>query len=155
MDPIALFSVYIIHIYATRIYITMVILSVFSLFEVKTIKKNIFLFILIIILGIIISWFGTIKLLTVCLIFLHLITFIIFFKFSLIEFHKEDHINLFYLLLCIYEISLLLKFIIVITDIKTGAELFFITSSFEIFIAIYFIIYNEITSPKIKLKLSS
>ncbi len=155
MDPITLTTYLLFHLSSLSIYIPLVVLSIFSLFEVKTIKKNVFLFILIIAASVICSCFGTMKLFRICIMFLDLVTFIIFLKFALIELYKEGHINLFYFMLCVYEISLSLKFMLDVINIKTGIMFFYLSLFFEIFIGIYFIIYNEITSPKIKLKLSS
>ena len=155
MDPIIITAFLLFHVDPLRIYVPLVLLSIYSLFEVKTIKKNIFLFILIIASSLVFSFLGNNELLRICLMFLILVTFIIFFKFALIELYKEEHINIFYFVLCVYEISLLLKFMLEIINIKTGAIFFILSLLFEVFIGTYFIIYNEVTSPKIKLKLSS
>ena len=153
MDPIVLITLLLLHLNTFRIFIPLVVLSIFSLFEIKTIKNNIFLVIITMVSSLVLSCFGNVKLLRICLMLLDLVTFILFLKYALIEFYKEDHINLFYFMLCVYEISLVLKFMLYIINIKTGVIFLYLTLLFEAFIGIYFIIYNEITSPKIKLKI--
>ena len=155
MDPIAISIVTLFHTSSYSIYIPLLVLSIFSLFEVKTIKNNIYLFILILVASIICSCFGSTNLLIIYLMLLNLVIFIIFLKFALIELSKEEHINLFYFMLCVYQISLLLRYMLMIINIRTGLIFFYISLFFEVLIGTYFIIYNEVTSPKIKLKLSS
>lgn len=61
-----------------------------------------------------------------------------------------DSINIYFMILILYESSILLKISSRIVNVQTGMYFFYITTAFEILIAVYFIIYNLKSSPKIK-----
>lgn len=75
----------------------------------------------------------------------------IFSKDTILSFHKTAKINLFYLMLTFYEITIVIKFIDYITFAKIGVIYFNITTAFELLIGVFFIIYNSANSPSFKL----
>ncbi len=62
-----------------------------------------------------------------------------------------DSINIYFIILILYESSILLKISARIVNVHTGMYFFYITTAFEILIAVYFMFYNIRNSPKIKL----
>ncbi|MCX6149841.1 MAG: hypothetical protein NTX22_04885 [Ignavibacteriales bacterium] len=59
-------------------------------------------------------------------------------------FFQENHsILFFHLALLLYEASLIAKFLFIMIDIKTGLLFFYLTTAFEILLAIYFMFDRE------------
>lgn len=79
-----------------------------------------------------------------------IILFIIL-KDSLLYFNKKQTINLFYLVLIFYEITIIIKFIFVASRTHAGIVYFYTTSFFEIFIGLFFCFFNKKNSPNFKL----
>lgn len=65
---------------------------------------------------------------------------------------NTDNINMYFIILILYESSILLKISARIVNVYTGMYFFYITTAFEILIAVYFIFYNLRNSPKLKLE---
>lgn len=117
------------------------ILLVFSIFH-TWFKKY---FLALIILAIIISFFGknlsmtadySIKVVVYTFI---LVVFLLRMSRFLIQ---SGNINLYYVVLILYVLSIILKYITLIFDLKTGVINFYLTSAFEIIIAFFFIFFN-------------
>ena len=85
------------------------------------------------------------------LIVLHLIITWYFLKETLISFSKNNFLILGWVVLILYEISIVLKLIIVLEVTQVSVIYYYLTTSFEIFIALFFTIYKVEHSPKIKL----
>ena len=75
-----------------------------------------------------------------------------FFYFMMQYTYKKDVISYYFIVLIVYEISLILKMITLLTNIQTGLIYYNITSIFEFLICIFFIIYNIENSPRSYLK---
>ncbi|MCH7826711.1 MAG: hypothetical protein IIC75_01855 [Bacteroidetes bacterium] len=85
------------------------------------------------------------------LIVLHLIILWNFLKETLISFSKNNFLILGWVVLILYEISIVLKFLVYIEATQVSSIYFYLTSGFQILIAIFFTIYKVEDSPKIKL----
>ncbi|MEJ2615868.1 MAG: hypothetical protein P8Z35_12995 [Ignavibacteriaceae bacterium] len=72
-------------------------------------------------------------------------------KDSLLYLNKHQTINLFYLVLILYEITIIIKFIYTASRTHTGTIYFYTTGFFEIFIGIFFCFYNMKNSPEYRL----
>ena len=155
LDPLMLIIHSFIEVDPFRIYAIFLMVAIFSIQRLSWIKKNLIFIIPIIIVNALFSWYIEVTYITLYLIVLNLIIFIIFLSKAIFEVYKEDIINIFYFVICVYEISVIMKYILFITDVKTGVIFFYLTSAFEILIGIYFILYNEKNSPKIKLNMSA
>ena len=151
-DPIVLTIYSVVHLNPLRIYPMLILLATFSLIQFNTIKKNLFLVILITFLSTYASIEASFKILKIILLVIHIAMFFIILKKVIIEAYQNDRIKIFYFVFCIYITSLIMKYLISIVDIKTGMTYFYLTSAFEILIGIYFIIYNVKNSPSLKLK---
>ena len=154
LDPLVMISHLLFPVDPFRIYTIFIFLNALSLLNFNWIKKNLLFIIPIFILDILLAVYFRIPDLTIVLILLHLIILIIILRVAVVDLYKKNLINMFNFILCIYEISIIMKFMIVLTDAKTGATFFFLTSAFEILIGFYFILYNGKNSPKIKLNMS-
>lgn len=55
----------------------------------------------------------------------------------------HSRVNFFHVVLILYEISVIMKYLAIITDAQTGAAYFHITSIFQMFIGIFFSIFRE------------
>lgn len=86
------------------------------------------------------------------MVILHLIILWFFLKETLISFSKNNYLTLGWVMLILYEISIVLKFIIVLEATQASIIFYYLTTAFEILIAIFFTIYKVEDSPKIKLK---
>ncbi len=75
--------------------------------------------------------------------FSHSIILFIFIKRALIFVAENGRVNLFHMVLILYETSIILKVVAFLTDLERGFAFFMITNIFQIFIAGFFIIYRE------------
>ena len=82
----------------------------------------------------------------------HFIILLYFLKEFIIILGQESKILIFNLMLVLYEASVLFKFGATYFEIA-GYLFFYLTTAFEILIAIFFTVYNEKNSPVIKLKM--
>jgi hypothetical protein len=81
----------------------------------------------------------------------HIIIYLQILIPSIKEFYLKHQINLYFTVLMIYELSTILKYIAVTYNYFTGIYLFYLTSVFEMFVALFFIFFNLQNSPNIKL----
>jgi hypothetical protein len=81
----------------------------------------------------------------------HIIVYLQILIPSIKEFYLKHQINLYFTVLMIYELSTILKYIAVTYNYFTGIYLFYLTSVFEMFVALFFIFFNLQNSPNIKL----
>jgi len=141
-DPVNIGSFYIFH---TGIWTGNVLTSCFSLItllETQRIKKNIILIIIyvaIIFYFLINSNMNGMRLLTGINLFFVLLLFANDFVISL---KNNASINLFYIAVLLYNMTNFTKVIFSFSHIKTGFIYFYITTFFQIFIALYFSFYN-------------
>ncbi|MGE5435591.1 MAG: hypothetical protein ACM3O3_00060 [Syntrophothermus sp.] len=148
-DPISLLLNYIFRInsYYTFLIYSSIMLSL-SFYYRKKISKFILLIVLLFtIVGIVLST-DYLKFFILgfnALVLINFVTIMLFNSF------KEQKINYFYIVLVLYQLTVTLKFLIIILNVNTGPYFYFITTAFEILIGIYFIFFNNINSPSIRL----
>jgi hypothetical protein len=82
----------------------------------------------------------------------HFMILLYFLKEMIVIISRESKIIIFNLVLVLYEASVFFKFTASYLEI-TGILYFYITTAFEVFIAIFFTIYNEKNSPVINLQM--
>ncbi len=85
------------------------------------------------------------------LILMHLAITWYFIKETLISFSKNNFLTLGLVILILYEISIVLKLIVVFQVTHVSVIYYYLTTGFEIFIALFFTIYKVENSPKINL----
>lgn len=73
----------------------------------------------------------------------HIMIFLFFIMRSIYFISENNRINMFHFFLILYETSVILKLLAVLTDAKTGAAFFNATTVFQILIAIFFTIFRE------------
>ena len=78
------------------------------------------------------------------------IVLFIILKNALLYFNQKQTINLFFLVLILYEITIIIKFIYTASRTHTGT-VYFYTTFFEFFIGIFFSFFNKNNSPDFKL----
>ncbi len=83
---------------------------------------------------------------------LHLIILYNILDIFLKETANSPTINLYFVVMLLYESTILLKMAAKIADFSTGIYFYYIITAFDIFIAIYFIFCNIRTSPKLELR---
>lgn len=81
----------------------------------------------------------------------HFAILLYFLKELLVIISKESKIVIFNLILVLYEVTLLFK--IAASYLNTGYLFYYLTTAFEIFIAIFFMFYNEKNSPVFNLEM--
>jgi hypothetical protein len=130
---------------ATSYYLVISTLTLIAILRKK------FYYILLLLVALIIIFFNNYEI-GVFSFLVHFVIILLFLKDLIILISGENVINIFNLVLVLYEASVLFKF--AATYFSIGGYLFFyITTAFEIFIAIFFTIYNEKNSPVIKLQM--
>lgn len=153
-DPIAVSIVELFHVISSHIYVFCNILLVYSIyFE----KKNVVNFLLTLFIDTLL--FTTLVISKsdiivndIILIITHLIIFSKVLKDFIVEIFDSSKLNIFYLFFILYMLSLIIKLLFYITEVKTGYLYFYLTGAFEILIALYFIFFNVNNSKIIKLK---
>lgn len=85
---------------------------------------------------------------------LHIIILFKFIKIITVKLYNESKLNLFYLTLILYELTIVLKMSLIIVITETGTVFFHITMVFEMLIAVFFMIFKEDNS-KIIINLKS
>lgn len=83
---------------------------------------------------------------------IHFIILLYFLREFIVIISAESRIVIFNLVLILYEASVIFKFAASYLEIA-GYLFFYITTAFEIFIAIFFSIYNEKNSPALRIDL--
>lgn len=84
---------------------------------------------------------------------IHFLIFARIIQFFIVDLHQKSELNIFYLILVFYEITLLINFAIFLSKTDTGLLLFYITLAFQILIAIFFTIFRE-DDPRLSVKLT-
>lgn len=85
------------------------------------------------------------------LIILHIIILWFFLKETLISFSKNNFLTLGWVVLILYEISIVLKLLVALEVTQVSTIYYYLTTGFQILIALFFTIYKVENSPKIKL----
>lgn len=153
-DPIARLLIGTIGIYQIKVHIIFSILLIYSVLNIKKMRFYILFGIPILIIAIIgllfvdLSNKENFSSLRVIIGFIHIGIFFIFVKKAIILLRDNLSINLFQLMLILYESSIILKFFIFVLSIKQGILFFFITSAFELLLGLFFAFYRE-ENPKL------
>lgn len=82
----------------------------------------------------------------------HMMILAKFLKIAFVHLHNNSKLNLFYLALIFYEITIVINFIDLITGISVGITFFYIILAFQILLAIFFTIFRE-ENPMLNFKL--
>jgi len=77
------------------------------------------------------------------ILFLHFLILIKFIKIAIVKLHQTGELNWFFLVLILYEISVVTKVLIFISATETGNIYFYLTLVFQYLIAIFFAIFRE------------
>jgi hypothetical protein len=140
-DPVKLLFLSAGHYAPVDISFLFLVLVFFSLFP-DQFKRY---FIIILLFGIAVSWLGF-NLSQTTSYFLKVIVYsgiLVVFLLRMSKFLVQTgNINLFYVVLILYMLTIILKYITVIFDLSTGVIYFYLTSAFQILIALFFILYN-------------
>lgn len=135
------------------------IISIFLLLSIINIKSmNPFkwsYFVLLILLGIFSVLYFELDTMRSLIFVLHCIILLVFIKELFIRIGQKGELNFFYLALVLYELTIVLKYIYRLIDPSSGYIHFYITTVFEMLIAVFFILYHEKNTPKVTLKTSS
>jgi|WetSurMetagenome_2_1015567.scaffolds.fasta_scaffold04925_5 hypothetical protein len=73
----------------------------------------------------------------------HFLILLTFIKTSILSIYLENQVNLFYVALVFYELSVVLNIAMVLGDSDIKVIIFFITLSFQILLAIFFTFFTE------------
>ena len=82
----------------------------------------------------------------------HMMILAKFLKIAFVQLHNNSKLNLFYLALIFYEITIVINFIDLITGVSIGITFFYIILAFQIILAIFFTIFRE-ENPMLNFKL--
>jgi hypothetical protein len=74
-----------------------------------------------------------------------------FYNFLLDFVYKNKAINFYFIVLVVYELSILLKMFTLLTNKQMGVHFYHLTTFFEILICLFFIFFNIENSPQFKL----
>ena len=124
---------------------------IISLYNLKKIPHYKFFLLGILIISIILPFLISIGIITVILILQHVIIFFIILKRIVVYSNVQGKLNLFHFIVLLFEISAIMRFIVVAGDIRTGIIFFYLTAAFSILIGIFFLFYNVENSPKFSL----
>ncbi len=148
LDPLVLLIQLFIYFQPVRIYLIGSLIQMISLMSSKNILRYKFILLPIIIINIWFSfYFGRSEIMAALIVEI-LIILTIFLRLTLTNIYENMHIKLFYIILDFYVISLIVKFLVSLVDLKLGMNYFFLVSAFEIIIGIFFIFFNDENSPK-------
>lgn len=143
---------YILLIHPAYVYLGSGFFLIISLFRFRKIPHYKLFLAGAIIISVILPFLLSVSLITFCLIFEHIIIFLIILKRTILYSGREEKLNIFHFVLLFYEITIITRFIVVMGDIKTALIIFYFTAAFGIIIGIFFLKYNENNSPKFYLK---
>lgn len=142
-DPVAIILGKILEFPPHLFYNFSCVILLFSLNNFKDInKKSVFLIILLLIIGFASSQSPS----KFTFYYIILINFIILVKFlirTLLFVMKNSMINVFHMILILYQTTIILKVLSVVENFSSGVYYFALTNIFQIVIAIFFTIFNE------------
>jgi len=151
LDPLIDFIFLFASVNTIRIYSVADLFMIISLINLRKLQKYLPFILPITVIVIWFSSFLNIRFLNFFIVIEHLVILIIFLKMTIVDIYDSMRINLFYIMLDLYLSSLIFKFLANLIDLRFGLLYFYLTSAFEILIGIFFILYNEENSPKVKL----
>ncbi len=153
-DPIGILIFKLFHLNAGYFYIFSNILLVYSIFFEK---KNVINFLFTIIIGSVtyatlVIFKSSFTVNNIIIIITHIIIFSKVLKDFIVEIFNSSKVNIFYLFFILYMLSLIIKLLFYITEVKTGYLYFYLTGMFELLMAVYFTFFNVKNSKIIQLK---
>jgi hypothetical protein len=85
---------------------------------------------------------------------IHLIILVRFIQKVVIDVHQKGEANVFYLMLILYETTVIVKIVVFLFGSNVGVLFFYITLAFQILIGIFFTLFKE-NNPFLNLKLTT
>ncbi|MDP4173782.1 MAG: hypothetical protein Q8933_07430 [Bacteroidota bacterium] len=141
-DPLVmLLRIYFSSVYPFQIYMISTMLLVVSLLNINS--KKLFLWGGAILTGTALAVFVNVFKLAIPLTIVHTLILLILVRKVTIRIIENSGIKIFHCLFLMYQMTLTLKFFMVITNTRTGVLYFYVTSFFEILIALYFSLSKE------------
>jgi hypothetical protein len=83
---------------------------------------------------------------------IHILIFARLVQIVIMPLHQKSELNIFYLILIFYEITVITKLSIYLSETYSGILFTYITLAFEVLIAIFFTVFKE-NNPRLTLKL--
>ena len=149
-DPVFISSYYIFKLDISTLYlIGTVLLLYLALLDFKKINRLILSWVFLII-GTVVAFHYKEKIALVELV-IHLIIFFNFLRITLKEYSTSRQVLFFSIFLITYEISLIVKFFMSISQVDLGVFYFHFTSIIQVALGILFLFINEKNSPLIKI----
>ena len=133
-----------------KLYNIVNIILLLTLVNPTSIKKYRYLFIISLAGVLLINHISDTKLLFLANIIGYMVIFYIFLKNTVIDYYKNDSLRVGFLIILLYQITIILKFYFVLRNIHIGLIFYYLTTAFENFIAIFFTIYKVEEAPSIK-----
>ncbi len=144
----SVFFLFNLHIHPAHFYLGQGVFLIISLYNFKKIPFYKFVLFCLLIILIILTYVISIKTITLCLIIENSLIFFIILKRIVLYSFQYEKLNLFNFVLLLFMISVIMRFVVVAGNIKTGIIFFYLTAAFSILIGIFFLFYNEKNSPK-------
>lgn len=148
-NPLLIFNSMAIHLDSLEIVCILSLLSVISLIQPATLKKSYKLIAAGAILVIGLLYFSDEQESQFISIILHIIILLIFFKEMLLFYKDTLKFRTGHSVLILYEVLLILNFFTFLNNPNTGIYFHYISAAFEVFLALFFIIYKVEESPVI------
>jgi hypothetical protein len=155
MDPLSYFSIISFHTNSYQIQSLISFALILTVSADKISKKNIVFIFTGFILTLIITITQDRNVIYLYIILMHLIILWNFLKETLISFSKNNFLTLGWVVLILYEISIVLKLIVALEVTQVSTIYYYLTTGFQILIALFFTIYKVEHSPKIKLSVKN
>lgn len=133
------------------IHIIFSLLLLISIQPKEYLVRYIYLFLLLFVLGLSLIFYLPNYNDILFIVLIHSFILFLFIKDAVLYTNIYKEINIFSFILILYESTIIMKFIILLSGLKTSVEYFYITSAFEIIIALFFTVFRKETSPKILL----
>jgi hypothetical protein len=155
-DPLSMILSSIFHILPSDIYAPSSIILLFvSLYYLKSLEIRIIMLNLLICLIDVVFYlkFHNTMILIGLMAFLHLEIFSFFLTYFIRKLINRNILYTYLLILVFYEFSVFIKSFSFVFDLKTGLAIIHLLNILEVFIGLYFIIFNLKTSPKLHPKL--
>ena len=135
-------------IHPAYIYLGQGFFLIVSLYDLGKIPNYKFFFPGVLLTSIILPLVISVGIITIILILQHVIIFFIILKRIIVYSNENDKLNLFHFVLLMFEISAIMRFVVVAGNIRTGIIFFYLTAAFSILIGVFFLYYNVENSPK-------
>ena len=150
-DPLNLIITEFSNIHPLYLHLIISVLLVFSLYNFQFFKKN-WIIALIITAFLSIIFFFSLQVIIITMAIIHLILIAIFLNRATIYLQNFQIINLFFLILILYEASIISKVMVLLFNFSIGRIYYDLTSFFQILVGLYFTFLTLESSPKISFK---